>query len=161
MVSELSISDCYEGTKIVKPTCVISKVDKDKAINRIANQAEIEEWDEWEIREAVRMVMEEGAYSETRPAFFMRQHRTGIVIAVGAGMDVSVGDVVLFAFSRSVKWHSFWRDCLGIAAQHKVCFTDGKSFAINVPADSEIHICPENAIPGSLPYSLKELENVA
>lgn len=150
IVAEIPQSDGV----IIQPDFTYDTIDTERALNRIANIAEAEQWEDWEIREAVRRVMEEGAFTEKRPAYYMGTYRRGLVVASGARMDVKIGDVILFAFGLSVNWRSFWRDAVGIAYTNRVLFTDGKSEAVEVHSDWPVHIVPEAAALCAIPYNI-------
>lgn len=139
---------------IIQPDFTYDTIDTERALNRIANIADAEQWDAWEIREAVRRVMEEGAFTEKRPAYYMGTYRRGLVVAAGSRMDAKIGDVILFAFGLSVNWRSFWRDAVGIAYTNRVLFTDGKSEAVEVHSDWPVHIVPEAAALCAIPYNI-------
>ena len=156
IVAEISVSD----GPIETPEFAYDEISKSRALNRIMNLAEVEQWEEWEIREAVRQVMEEGKFTEKRPAFYLKRYRKGVVVAAGAGTDAKIGEAVLFAYGLSANWRSFWRDTVGIAAESKVVFTDGASVAVAVDSNSPIHIVPEKAVLVSIPYNLAALETI-
>lgn len=152
MVAELPDS----SGPIIKPDFILDEIDVPRALNRIANIADAEQWEEWEIREAVRQVLVNGSYQEQRPSFYMGKFRRGLVIAAGDGSGVRFGDVVLFSFRLSAFWGSAWRDCPRIDSGN-ILFTDGSGAAVSVDSHKPIYTVPRGAAPGR--FRIEQLEN--
>lgn len=149
----------YEGG-IAKPDFHYITVDPDRALNRIANIAEAEEWSSWEIREAVRMVFEEGVFTEKRPAYFMNRMRRGLVVAAGENSGVRFGDAVMFSYRLSAFWGSGWVDCPRIDSKHILCLGDSGT-AVTVDSDMLFYKVPKGAVLGRFKFDGVQERKVA
>ena len=144
IVSEVKDSD----GAIIKPDFILEEIDIPRALNRIANISEAEQWEDWEIREAVRLLMTEGAYYEKRPSYYMGRYRRGMVIAAGEKSGVSFGDIVMFSFRLSAFWGSGWRDCPRIDSGNILFLDSRSSAAVQVDSHNAIYIVPKGAALG-------------
>lgn len=144
----------YEDGLIAPADVSIKVVDVEMAINRIKNISYREQWEPWEEEAAINRIVQDGEFSETRPAFHIDNMRCGVVIAVGEGCDCKPGDQVMFSWKNSDCWYSFWKDASNVeqtsestCKDNKVYIFDGSENVLAVSRSSVIHIVPDNAIP--------------
>jgi hypothetical protein len=147
---------------IYKPMVGIRHVDRDRATNRLKNEAEMEEWDPRELVEKWADVAR--GYQETHPIIRERDHVVAQVVGECRNprySDPGFGDIVLLPVKYAIFWSGFWRTAARTCSRDTILCVDATGNTwLEIPRASDLVIMRFSDLAGKCLARIAVLEDI-